>query len=296
MKSNTRIDRQVPWDPNFDSTLPLFAPLRPLLAPLRSYCQWPGLDALQALLDRLPCPPLTHHGVPLRVTPQAGRPDHFEQHYAPRVYLHGELQTRTGNWHDLFQLLSWVLFPSTKAVINALHIPLAKARLASGEVGRRSPLENMLSLFDEGGVVLLASDPNLLELVRRFEWKALFWGHRDELAEAFHCLTFGHAIYEKGLSPYLGMTANAILIDVGPDYFSLPLGEQIQWVDQQLAGLLASEGRYRQPQDLQPFPLLGLPGWDPANRCEQYYDNSDYFRPGRTQSRRDHGHPVSRAH
>jgi hypothetical protein len=27
--------------------------------------------------------------------------------------------------------------------------------------------------------------------------------------------------------------------------------------------------------------LLGMPGWDEANGVEAYYDNTDYFRPGR---------------
>ena len=67
------------------------------------------------------------------------------------------MQTRDGNWHDFFQFLSWLLFPRTKAVINALHVPQAQAR-------------------------------------------------------TLRCITFGHAVYEKALHPYVGMTANAILL------------------------------------------------------------------------------------
>jgi len=256
--------------------------LRPLLEPFRHHRDWPGLDAYQHLLDSLDEPLRTRHGAPLRVVPQEGRPDHFEQHYAPRIYLSGEIQTRTRNWHDFFQLLTWFLFPRAKATINALHIPGARARNAGGEErGRRTALENMLSLFDEGGAVLISSDDTLLQLVRDFQWKRLFWERRDELATRFECITFGHALYEKGLKPYLGMTANAILMEVDDDYFRLPMAQRLDDIDGCLASLFERGECYTQPRDLSPFPILGLPGWDKDNENEAYYDNSRYFRPGR---------------
>jgi hypothetical protein len=282
VKGNTRIDALVPWHPEFDKGRPMFEPLRPLLEAFRRFDEWPGLDTYQQLLEARDEPLRTQHGAALKVVPQAGRPDHFEQHYAPRIYLSGEIQTRTRNWHDLFQLLTWFIFPRTKAVINAIHIPRAQARIESGEdVGRRSPVENMLSLFDEGGAVLLSSDESLLQLVRDFNWKELFWERREELAHKFDCITFGHAMYEKGLRPYLGMTANTILLRVDEDYFARSQAGRLAYVDEQLAVIFEAGGRYTRPRDLQPFPILGMPGWDTANADEAYYDNRDYFRPGR---------------
>jgi hypothetical protein len=280
-KSNTRIDALVPWHGDFDTEQPLFAPLRPLLQPFRRNAEWPGLETYQALLDAQAEPIRTQHGAALKIVPQEGRPDHFEQHYAPRIYLSGEIQTRTRNWHDFFQFLTWFIFPCTKAVINAIHILRARVRIEGGDVGRRSPMENMLSLFDEGGAVLLSSDESLLQLVRDFNWKALFWERRAELKEKFDCVTFGHAMYEKALAPYLGMTANTILLKVDEDYFALLLAERLAYIDQQLAAIFETGERYTQPRDLNPFPILGMPGWDPANADEAYYDNTAYFRPGR---------------
>jgi hypothetical protein len=281
MKTNTRIDALVPWAPDFYLRSPLFEPIRPLAERFAAFADWPGLDDYQRLLDTH-APIRTRHGAAIRVVPQAGRPDHFAQHYAPRIYLSGEIQTRTRNWHDLFQLLSWFLFPRTKAVINAIHIPEARARIeAGGEPGRRTPIENTLSLFDEGGAVLVASDPTLLQLIRDFRWKALFWERRAELAGKLDCVTFGHAMYEKALAPYLGMTANTILLEADEAYFSLDRNGRLAWLDARLAAIFEQGERYRQPQDLQPFPILGMPGWDPANAEEAYYDNTAYFRPGR---------------
>jgi len=282
VKTNTRIDALVPWRPDFHIGVPLFDPLRPRLETFSDYQEWPGLDAMQRLLDQRTEPMRTLHGAALKVVPQAGRPDRFEQHYAPRIYLSGEIQTRTRNWHDLFQLLSWFVFPRTKAIINAQHVPKAKRRLeVDHEPGRRTPLENTLSLFDEGGAVLVADDDSLLQLVREFRWKELFWQRREELAQHFDCVVFGHAMYEKAMAPYLGMTANTILLRADTDYFRRDSTARLAWIDEQLAALIDRGERYQQPRDLQPFPILGMPGWDPANADEHYYDNTDYFRPGR---------------
>jgi len=281
VKTNTRIDALVPWTPDFYTRSPLFAPIADLAAHFSTFDAWPDLADYQRLLDAHE-PIRTRHGAVLKIVPQEGRPGHFEQHYAPRIYLNGEIQTRTRNWHDFFQLLTWFIFPHTKAVINAIHIPRARQRIEAGEeLGRRTPVENMLSLFDEGGAVIVASDPGLLQLIRDFRWKALFWERREALATKLDCITFGHAMYEKAMSPYLGMTANAILLDADDDYFSLDRQGRLAWVDRKLAAIFEQGERYQTPRDLQPFPILGMPGWDPANGEEGYYDNTDYFRPGR---------------
>lgn len=281
MKTNTRIDALVPWSPDFFRRSPMFEPIRTLAERFVGFAEWPGLDDYQRLLDEH-APIRTQHGAALKIVPQEGRPGHFEQHYAPRIYLSGEIQTRTRNWHDFFQLLTWFIFPRSKAVINAIHIPRAKERIDTGDaLGRRTPVENMLSLFDEGGAVIVASDPSLLQLIRDFRWKELFWQRRAELADKLDCVTFGHAMYEKGMAPYLGMTANTILIEADSDYFSLDRAGRLAWIDARLAAIFARGELYQKPKDLQPFPILGMPGWDPANGEEGYYDNTDYFRPGR---------------
>jgi hypothetical protein len=273
---------RVPWRPDFASRSPLYAPLQPWANHFATFSEWPELADYQELLDTLPQPLLTLAGQPLRIVPQAGRPHSFAAHYAPRICLSGEIQTRRHNWHDFFQFLTWFIFPRTKAVINSIHIPQARTRIeAGGDMGRRSPVENMLSLFDEGGAVIIASDESLLQLVRDFRWKELFWQRRGELAEKLQCLTFGHALYEKGLMPYVGMTANTILLTCDDSLLRQPLPQQLQWLDGELAALFERGDALQQPRDLRPFPILGMPGWVSDNNQESYYENSNYFRPGR---------------
>lgn len=271
------------WCPDFARRSPLFEPLRASAAAFAGFTRgWPGLDAYQQLLQTSPRPIRTHGGQALRIVPQDGRPQRFEEHYAPRIHQTGELQTRRANWHDFFQFLTWLIFPRTKAATNALHVPHARARLAGGDPGRRSPVENTLSLFDEGGAVLLSTEAGLLQCVRDFQWRRLFWECRAELRDKLRCVVFGHAVYEKALCPYAGMTANAILLQVEPEFIAAPLATVLPRLDERLAALFVEGGALARPQDLQPFPILGMPGWDPANADAAYYDDTRYFRPGRT--------------
>jgi len=271
------------WDPLFFVRSPMFQTLDGFKSWYRSFLnEWPTLDDYQQLLIQQHDQVMTRNGFPLRIVPQADKPGSFEQHYAPRIYMSGEIQTRTENWHDFFQLLSWVMFPRTKAMINETHIPIAQARIEAGsDLGRRSPLENLLSLFDEGGAVVISSDQRLLQMVRDFQWKPLFWQQREALQEKLKCIVFGHAMYEKGLEPYIGMTANAVLLHCDDDFFQLTNEQQLAWVDEALLMALADREQLSVPKDLSPFPILGMPGWDENNDDEAYYDNHRYFRPGR---------------
>lgn len=280
------IDTKQKWDANFVSFSPIFAPLRYLADKFTIYKNgWPKLEDYQNILAELPEPILTQSGQTLKIVQQDGKPGHFHDHYAPRIYLSGEIQTRTENWHDFFQYLTWFMFPKTKAVINATHVPAAQLRIEKNtDLGKRSPIENMLSLFDEGGAVILCSDPSMLQLIRDFKWKELFWQRRNELESKLKLVTFGHALYEKGLSPYVGMTANCILLDVEEAVLQLSNKQQLEYIDIEIADLFNDNEIYKKPKDLSPFPLLGLPGWDNDNINEAYFDNTSYFRPGRSRT------------
>jgi hypothetical protein len=281
-----KIDLEKKWDADFVSLSPIFEPLHYWAKDFSDFKnEWPQLEDYQSILNNLPQPIKTLAGKTLKVVAQDGKPGHFNEHYAPRVYLTGEVQTRTENWHDFFQFLTWFMFPKTKAVINSIHVPAAQARIENNEeLGRRSPIENMLSLFDEGGAVILCSDESLLQLIKDFKWKELFWQRRDELQEKLKLVTFGHALYEKGLSPYIGMTANCILLHVDEALLQQSKQQQLDYIDTELAQLFISGENYKKPKDLSPFPLLGLPGWNEGNEIESFYDNENYFRPGRNKN------------
>ena len=191
--------------------------------------------------------------------------------YELRVFESGRIETRPGSRHDLFNALAWLAFPRTKARINAMHaaqIPL--------EGGRRGRLRDLLTLFDEGGAVVQCADPALVDLVRGFRWKELFWAERERVRRALRIVVLGHAVLEKALEPWPGIACKAVFT-AERDYDDAAT----QWL-----ATLSSDAT---PQALAPLPIFGYPGWDPANGRAEYYDDTRYFRPFRRET------PAARA-
>jgi len=224
--------------------------------------------ALHQRLGRLP----THDelNVELRVenirfVTQGQKDELFENGYEPRIFLKGEVQTRENSWHDFFNALVWHAFPQTKCIINALQYENQKLRYPSKD---RLPAENMLTLFDENGAVVVSRNQELLELIRNHQWHELFWQRREEMKHNLRVTIIGHGLYEKCLSPYVGMIAQTLLLPE-PQGISL---------DAYVSTVLSSRSRDLNTSMLSPLPILGIPGWWPENENESFYANQNYFR------------------
>lgn len=272
------------WDPLVLTKHPLYWPLVADACDfVQSFSDWPDLQDYQDFLDRSAHPVNVRSGNKLVVVPQSTTHATFEEEYEPRIYLKGELQTRAQSWHDFFQILVWKLFPQTKATLNALHYQAIKSRLENSPGStQRSVLENTLTQYDECGAVIVSPDSELLELVRQFDWHTLFWKQRSVVERNLKCIVFGHAIYEKGVKPYIGLTCHSVLLQVPENIFSSTTGNLIEYIDPLLENRF-SNTLVTTPQDLSPFPVLGMPGWHPDNNQETFYHNQNYFRPGRKQ-------------
>ncbi|HEY8888051.1 MAG TPA: DUF3025 domain-containing protein [Gallionella sp.] len=260
---------------------PLFAPLHPVLASLDAG-GFPTLHDCNALLAARPSPITVQNGMPLRFVPQECGKLSFEVQYEPRCYLTGEVQMRAHNLHDLFNALVWLTFPRTKAAINARHYrALMEEDIAVVAGSQRGAVRDVNTLLDESGVVIVYADAELAGLLRDFKWKELFWQRREQVRASMGFYLFGHGLYEKALQPYVGMTGQGLLIKVEQAFFSWPLARQLVHLDSLLADYLAMPEHCRSTRDLSPLPLLGVPGWTADNDNPTYYDNTDYFRPGR---------------
>jgi len=266
------------WNTDWLSRSGMFAPLRAVGARLPQI-GWPDPELLNALADdagRV----VNAQGLRVRFVPQAPASKDFRDGFEPRAFLKGEVQVRPVDWHDLFNALVWMTFPTTKAVINARHYE----SLSGGETGNRPPARDALTLFDEDGMVVLSSDAGLLELVRDFRWKELFWKRREEVRERMHFFLFGHALYHKALDPFVGMTGKAVLLSVPGAFAQLSLDAQVAETDRLLAAHMWDRARMSHGRELSPLPVLGVPGWWGGNEQEGFYENTGYFRPGRSSS------------
>ena len=244
----------------------MYGPLRHWLGQLPPA---PDTAAVAALAERFPV--TAPDGRRIRFVP----PQADGLVYECRIRDTGAVETRPGNWHDFFNALVWLTFPQAKLAINARHVQaMAPAGAARGSE------RDALTHFDECGIVVLSSQPQLLDLLREFKWRELFADRRDEVLRAMRFVVFGHATYERLLNPFRGLTAKAILHEVDGGWLKLPVAAQVAAVDTLLAADFA-HGRFARPRDLQPLPLLGIPGVTPDSELASYYDDRWQFRPGR---------------
>jgi len=263
------------WDREWLRASPPFGSVRPLLA-LLPRSEFPALEALNAIAAARGI--VTGGGKPLRFVASAAKPRPLELPYEMRIFETGEVPTREQNWHDLFNALTWLAYPRTKAVLNRRHHDeLSKRR---GEA-LRGTARDVLTLFDEGGVLVACADPFLAGLLRGFRWKELFWERRNEVVKRMRFHVFGHAILENALALFRGVTAKALIVDVRHDAIAQSTESLNAVFDVRAAGYFASPEALASTRTLAPLPVLGIPGWTPENDCPDYYDDVEQFRPGR---------------
>ncbi len=258
----------------------MFEPLRPAGLSFSKLGDWPRLDELQSLLENSHPRIVNNRNISIRFVSQGTKPRTFEDKYEPRIYLKGEVPVRAESWHDLFNVLVWLTFPKSKATLNRRHF-LALEKMISEGRQNRGPTQDALTLFDEGGVIVACSDPGLSQLLLEFKWKELFWVNRDAVIANMKFFLFGHAIYEKALQPFAGVTGRGVIFLVAADFFAASLEQQLQLLDEKLADYLRNPKHFNRTADLAPIPILGVPGWNAENEHESYYENEAYFRAGR---------------
>lgn len=278
VRVDPQLDQKNAWIADFFRASPLFDSIaRRFGAEIGQFHEWPNTESLNALAANSRHPVLSASGAQISFATPADSPAHgFASQYEPQIYLTGAVPTRPACWHDFFGALCWMLFPSTKATLNALHYQASLARSQQlMRKSQRSPIENAATLFDESGAIAISDDPELLEMIRRMQWKELFWHRRERTRANLRVIVFGHALYEKALHPYLGLTAQTVLVETATADLARNDAPDL---DQQIAQWWLPS---RTPRDLLPLPILGVPGYSTDNETESYYDNTNYFRPSR---------------
>jgi hypothetical protein len=257
------------WNPVFATLSPCFQQLHNCTV-WQGFREWPDAHDLEAVL---PEGLRSQSGARIRFLPQDHTLPFPELYYEERIYQQGIVSTRKANWHDFFNALIWGLFPQSKVQISASH-----ARdLAQQTDKKRTPQRDALTVLDESGVIIAASRRDLLQLIETFAWQTLFCSEKGAWGQEIACFMFGHAMLEKLMTPYVGLTAHALLVDVEDAFFGWSLREQQAFLDQQIAGAL-SQGILRSPRTLNPFPMLGVPGWW-NDQSPAFYRDQTYFRP-----------------
>ena len=238
---------------------------RPPLAAWHEYAAllrgapWPAVAALDALL------------------PSGGRERFVAQtrsllddglHYEQRIHALGAIATREANWHDLFNALVWLRYRAIKRALNAQQV----TEIARMGPSIRSRPQYAMTHFDEAGVLVGVRDPTLLALWDAHDWHGLFWRRREAwLDGAIQVEVFGHALLEHAL------TAGKLL--VGKALVFWCDGEGDAALAARCAAGIAGGTLLRDPLELRPLPLSGIPGWHPANGAEAFHHEAECYQP-----------------
>jgi Protein of unknown function (DUF3025) len=199
---------------------------------------------------------------PVRFVSQSALPE--GEPYERFIFETQQVPTRDG-LHDFFNGLVWVHFPQTKRQLNRLQ---AEALARDGIQPVRGPVRDAVTLFDESGLILQAPDA-LWEALCVRDWQRLLVRERGLWAQARATL-LGHAVMEQLVHPRKNITARVLRV---------PLEWSPSDWDGRLAAWLSAERLASKP--FQPLPVLGIPGWWPANEDLGFYDDVSVFRPRR---------------
>ena len=201
----------------------------------------------------------------VKFVPQSALPDN--QAYEDFIFKTAQVPTRDG-LHDFFNGLCWQRFPKAKRRLNQLQAAEIEAQ---GIRHTRGPVRDALTLFDENVVLMHAPDA-VWDALQARDWLTLFVDLRPQWQEV-HRVLFGHALLEKLVTPYKSITAHVYRVanDVNPH----DDGAIDAWLAQDLQpAKLATK-------PFEPLPVLGVPGWWPANAERAYYEDTQVFRPKR---------------
>jgi hypothetical protein len=192
-------------------------------------------------------------------------------HYEQRIAEHGDIATREGNWHDLLNALVWLRYPALKQALNQRQM----VEIARMGPKQRSRSQYALTHFDEAGVIVALRDRALLALWDAHDWHGLFWRHRQAWIDgSIQLEVFGHALLELALSPDKLLVGKALVFQSSGD---LDAGQ----LRATCAEAIASGQLLRDPLELRPLPLSGIPGWHPGNGDETFHRTTVCYQPRR---------------
>ena len=264
-----RIDWRQPW----------LAPLaergaRWQAAALAGYA--PYLAALNA--DARSKALATGRGEPLSFIAQDDLPP--DASYEGHIAATGCVPTRH-NLHDFFNASMWFQYPRIKAALNALQAAQIEA-LGIGPT--RGGVRDALTLFDENAVLFACADPRISGRFARLR-----------LADAVSVKTrrVERALRGARLRPRAAGKAVVALQGVhGPRVDRGSSACLLLPSTTNNAGRCSTNvsrsmllSRSSTSRDFAPLPVLGVPGWWPANESSAFYADATVFRPGRRNRR-----------
>lgn len=235
------------WDARRFAPQAALQPFRALLAELASRHEFPDMQELGDWVDatrETHAPELARLNfveLPKRARRAKRGVVSLDTLYDARIALRGEVPCLSRSYHDLFNALMFKAFPRSKRELHARQYRALSRWVEVGAEqlpGRRTREQDALTLFDEGGCVVVCPFQLRAEFAR---------GTLLALAEpgaAARVVLFGHALFEHLTEGQVGLRSSARVLfipEVPEGAHLLPI------VDQFVLSLLHDPQRFGEP-------------------------------------------------
>src|SRR5690606_10628808 len=110
-------------------------------------------------------------------------------------------------------------------------------------------------------------DERIVDAWDRHDWARLFLTHAGSWRHDIGIHVFGHALLEHALYPQPYLVGKAVLVCGDPAADPVP----------KLAQAIESGQLLRDPQELRPLPLAGVPGWHARAGEPAFYHEAPCF-------------------
>lgn len=235
------------WDLGRFAKQPALQPFELLLGELASFREFPDTETIGNWVEatrEVHAPELA----PLRFIELPPRPRRAKRGvvdlgalYDARITCSREVPCLRQSYHDLFNALMFKAFPRAKRALHGRQYEALTRWVKAGAEqlpGRRTREQDALTLFDEGGSVVLCPSHLKAEFAR---------GARLPLAETGATsllVLFGHALFEHLTEGQEGLRSSARVLFV-PE---VPHGPRVlEVVDEFVVSLLNDPQRFREP-------------------------------------------------
>jgi hypothetical protein len=242
------------WDARFVRRSAWFWPIARAAGRIAGSSDWPrlgDLDALYAeLAAKIGAPPLRFAANVRKQDKRARGRVVLDALYDGRIALHGEVPTRERDWHDLFNALCFATFPRAKIALHRRQYQALQRRIgpdADAIPPTRTPEQDALTLFDEGGVVVAADAHAVRALERAGQHPPASVLEQLERAGHARVVPFGHALFEHLVEGLVCPGGGTRVLDLDP----LPTDDSalLVAVDLGLCALLEDPGCFTSPRE-----------------------------------------------
>jgi hypothetical protein len=242
------------WEARFVARSPWFWPLSAAAARFEQFEDWPARGDLDAAYAELALPlgaePLCFAENVRKSDKRAGERVVLEKLYDGRISVVGEVPTRERDWHDFFNALCFMTFPRAKRALHRRQYGVLCERIdvnATRLPPARTPEQDALTLFDEGGAVIAAEPDVYQQLMAADEVGRQPILTRCTQAGSARVVAFGHALFEhlvEGLRVPGGSTRVVCLPSVRAQQ-----REFLDELDRALAAQLSDATLFRAPRE-----------------------------------------------